>query len=116
MAYQESEREDRGQSKMLGALPTGSSAYQSHYNAKLQKCLILIEQTQSVGDQASIGATLTDANDRRVYAVYIWLGSDTEKHSELSPIVCELIPSFGDRRICASRQEFDAFVAPFMRE
>jgi hypothetical protein len=116
MAYQESEREDRGQSRMLGALATGSSAYQSHYNAKLQKCLMLIDQTQAVGDQASTGATLTDANERRVYAVYIWLGSENEKHSELPPIVCELIPSFGDRRICTSREEFDAFVAPYMRE
>jgi hypothetical protein len=116
MAYQESEREDRGQLKMLGALPTGSSAYQSHYNAKLQKCLMLIDQTQAVGDQVSTGATLTDANERRVYAVYIWLGLENEKLSELPPIVCELIPSIAEKRICTSREEFDAFVAPYMRE
>jgi len=114
IAYQESRREGREQSTRLGVLFTGSSAYRSHYNVKLQKCLMLIDQTQDLGDQMSTGATLTDANERHVYAVYIWIGQENKKHREVPPIVCELIPSLADKRNCTSREEFDAFVAAYM--
>lgn len=116
IAYQESELENREQSTKLGALSTSSSAYHSHYNTRLQKCLMLIDQNQALGDQMSTGATLTDAYDRRLYAIYIWIGQESKKHSEMTPIVCELIPSFPDKRNCTSREEFDAFVAGYMDE
>lgn len=64
----------------------------------------------------STGATLTDANEGRVYAIYIWIGQDNKNHSETPPIACELIPSWADRRNCTSRNEFDAFVATYMDE
>ena len=64
----------------------------------------------------SAGATLTDAYERRVYAIYIWIGQENKKHSEVPPIVCELIPSIADKRNCTSREEFDAFVAGYMEE
>jgi hypothetical protein len=116
IAYQESEREDREQSTKLGALFMGSSAYQSHYDTKLQKCLMLIDQTQALGDQMWTGATLTDAYERRVYAVYIWISQENKKYSEVPPIVCELIPFLADKRNCTNREEFDAFVAGYMKE
>lgn len=77
---------------------------------------MLIDQTQALGDQLWTGATLTDAYERRVYAVYIWINQENRKHSEVPPIVCELIRSLADKRNCTSREEFDAFVAEYMRE
>lgn len=114
IAYQESERKDQGQSKKLGAFSTGSSDYHSHYNTKLQKCFILTNKTQALGDQMSISVTLTDAYERRLYAVYILINQESETHWEM--LICELIPSWVDKRICTSREEFDAFVAGYMEE
>jgi hypothetical protein len=116
ISYRESERESREHSKRLGAFFPGSSAYRSHYNTKLQRCLMLVDQAQTLGDQTSAGATLMDANERRAYAIYIWIGQENENQSEAPPIVCELIPSWADRRNCTSRNEFDAFVAAYMHE
>jgi len=116
ISYQASEREGREQSTRLGAIFTGSSAYRSHYNTKLQRCLMLIDQTQTLGDQISTGATLTDANERHVYAIYIGISQENKNRSEVVPIVCELIPSWADKRNCTSRNEFDAFVASYMDE
>jgi hypothetical protein len=116
IAYQQSKLDEQERSTKLGALATGSSGYQSHYNTKLQKCLMLVNQSQVLEGQMSTGATLTDAYDRRVYAVYIWIGQDDNEHQETPPIVCELIPSLADRRDCASREEFDAFAAEYMKE
>ena len=116
MSYQESEREGREHSTRLGAFFTGSSKYRSHYNTRLQKCLMLIDQTQTLGNRVSAGATLTDADARHVYAIYIWISRENKNHSEVPPIVCELIPPESDRRNCTSRNEFDAFVAVYMDE
>jgi hypothetical protein len=47
---------------------TISSDYQSHYNTKLKKCLILIEATRTVAGESSTSAYLSDAFERRMYA------------------------------------------------
>jgi hypothetical protein len=49
-----------------------SSDYESHYNTKLKKCLMLMEATMSAGNTSN-SATLMDAYERRVYAYYLWI-------------------------------------------
>jgi hypothetical protein len=97
--------------------------YRSHYYTKTGKCLMLFERnyvdavapgTEDFHDLAS----LIDANDRRQYAAY-------EKISHLNPPApgrteplprCELTPSLGEEKKCATREEFDAFVNGYLKE
>ena len=45
-----------------------SSWHQSHYNKKLNKCLIFVDQMYQYNGETSITAQLLDAFERRVFA------------------------------------------------
>src|SRR5262252_4942263 len=84
------------------AFKTLSTDYQSHYNTKLKKCLMLITM---MGNQSQTSVYLSDAYERRIYAEYLWFSNETSP-----PSTCELIPSLREKKHCNSREEFDAFV------
>jgi hypothetical protein len=95
---------------------TIGSDYQSHYNTKLKKCLLLIEATRMLGGESMTSAYLSDAYERRPYANYMWMSRKDKKYWEVPPTECELVPSMRNKRNCTSREEFDAFVAEYMEE
>jgi hypothetical protein len=114
-AFYETEAEWKSDPYSKG-FTTLSNDYQSHYNTKLKKCLMLVETTRLFANQQNITVYLTDAYERRIYANYQWISSPTKKYWEVPPSICELIPSLKDKRHCNSREEFDAFVADYMEE
>ena len=86
----------------------------SHYNAKINRCLILTDNTYSDGKYLSNHVNLWDALELRNYAS--WL-SQTETPEYLVEVVtCELTRNFKDKKICTTREEFDAFIAEYMEE
>jgi hypothetical protein len=95
---------------------TIGSDYQSHYNTKLKKCLLLIEATRMLGGENMTTVYLSDAYERRPYANYMWMSRKDKKYWEVPPTECELVPSLRNKRNCTSREEFDAFVAEYMEE
>ena len=95
-----------------GAASIISSDYESHYNTKLKKCLMLMETQTSTGNSA----TLMDAYERRTYAFYLWVMREGKKYWEVPPTSCELTPTHSEKKYCADRDEFDAFVASYMEE
>ena len=86
-----------------------SSWHQSHYNKKLNKCLILVDQMYQYNGETSITAQLLDAFERRVFAKYTLNLNNNFKN-------CELTPTLGKREKCSSKNEFDAFVDKYMEE
>lgn len=85
--------------------------YQSHYNTKLKRCLILITLSGSYSTDIIVFYSqwfLVDANERRYYAYYY--------ESKSSAVRCELTPSFVQNLPCKTREDFDAFVAPYMED
>jgi hypothetical protein len=113
-AFQQWQEDDKkGPLANMGT--TISSDYESHYNTKIKKCLILIEASTSMGNISNY-ATLMDAYERRVYASYLWISRQDKKYWEVPPIMCELISTHGEVRRCAHRIEFDAFVATYLEE
>ena len=90
-----------------------STDYQSHYNTKLKKCLMLITM---MGNQSQTSVYLSDAYERRIYASYLWFSHEIKEYWEVPTITCELIPSLREKKHCNSREEFDAFVAGYMEE
>jgi hypothetical protein len=93
-----------------------SGDYQSHYNVKLGKCLMLVETRNMIGSQFTTLAYVRDPNERRQYATYVWISREGKKYWEVPPVDCELTPSLHEKRFCKTREEFDEFVAPYMEE
>ena len=85
--------------QLLGQGGNDGGRYQSHYNTKLKKCLLLF-------DLSNLSAILIDASERRPFAYYLGL----------PPVTCELTPPFQEKTSCSSKEEFDAFVAKYMEE
>ena len=86
----------------------------SHYNAKINRCLILTDNTYYDGKYLSNHVNLWDAVELRNYAS--WL-SQTETPEYLVEVVtCELTRNFKDKKNCTNREEFDAFIAEYMEE
>lgn len=112
-AFQEIQAEARISNQRFGSAEI-SSDYQSHYNTKSGKCLMLVEITNMFGGQSNTSAYLMDANERRNYASYLWISRKDKKYWEVPPTSCELTPSLRDKKLCTSREEFDAFVAGYM--
>jgi hypothetical protein len=112
-AFQEWEN----QLKKVPLIKTLSSDYESHYNTKIRKCLIVISGMSTLASgkgSVTTSVTLMDAYERDVFANYIGISSPTKK--EVPPMDCELIPTFQVKKFCANRDEFDAFVAGYMEK
>jgi hypothetical protein len=77
---------------------------------------MLVETTDMIGGQSSNTAYLIDANERRQYATYVWISRKDKKYWEVPPTVCELSGSLSDKKNCATREEFDKFVAGYLEE
>ena len=90
-----------------------SGQYQSHFNTKIAKCLMLLTVHHS---DLSREVILEDAFELRVYADYTWVPSATKKYWEVPPVICELIPNTRDKKSCSKTDEFDAFVANYLEE
>jgi hypothetical protein len=114
-AFQEVDTQDRAEIRRLGNARL-SGDYQSHYNTKLGKCLMLVETEDRIGRDYSTTAYVMDANERRGYAIYVWMSRQDKVFWEVPPTACELTPSLREKRPCNSREEFDAFIARLMEE
>ena len=110
-AFKEFESESgASRSTLLGESAVGDD-YQSHYNAKLRRCLVLITESGSYTQPkfaTYFALYLVDAYERRHYAVY--------SQTDAKVMFCELTPSVAQKRTCTTQDEFDAFIAPYMEE
>jgi hypothetical protein len=95
------------------------SNFQSHYNIKLKRCLVLISRVALIPLSTNLSnqqrqSFLVDANERRYYASYV----ETQLALETKPKVdrCELRPTMRYKTVCTTRDEFDAFVATYLEE
>jgi hypothetical protein len=85
-----------------------SSWHQSHYNKKLNRCLLLVDRMYQNNGETSIAAQLLDAFERYVFAKYTF----NLKNNFLD---CVLTPTLDKREKCSSNA-FDAFVEKYMEE
>jgi len=83
-----------------------SSDYENHFNAKTNRCLLLIDKTTSLLQEKTNTSFLIDVGDRRIYASYIETGGEVSS--------CTLMRSARQAKDCKSRDEFEAFVSEYM--
>jgi hypothetical protein len=81
--------------------------YEAHYSDKVEKCLFLVRKTASVLHSTSRMSYLLDAANRNMYALYVFTDGKLQ--------VCKLMPSVAETSACKDLDEFDAFVADYMR-
>ena len=117
--FQELEDESRAKYDPSTLVQKAVSNYQSHYNTRLNRCLILIHRlsvlplSTNLSNQAR-QSILVDANERRYYATYIETQLAEETKSKVEK--CELRPGARQQTICKTREEFDGFVARYLEE
>ena len=101
------------------------SDYVSHYNAKLNRCFVLVDGSSQAPDgRFGTNSQLADAFERRIYATYGWTSEKGKRYWEVPPTICELMPKgkpalnedHRETTNCSSKDEYDAFVAKYMEE
>jgi hypothetical protein len=118
-AFQELEDENKAKYNQSTLIDKGGSDYQSHYNTKLDRCLMLVNRrsvlplSENLSDQQR-QSFLVDANERRYYATYV----ETQLAVETKPKIdtCELTPGIRRKIPCTTREEFDAFAATYLEQ
>ncbi len=87
-----------------------SATYQSRYNVGLNKCFMALETTAFGNKTETVDDFLFNSYEQREYAEYIGKAGDP-----LHSIMCQLLPLSGEKRSCASLDEYNAFVADYMK-
>ena len=86
------------------SLSKDNAINQSHFNAKLNKCFMSVSLSHSGG---GIWKFLIDAFEQKKYADFM--------RTDKNQISCKLTPLGEDERTCKSENEFDAFVAGYLK-
>jgi len=100
--------------RQLGYKLNDLALLQTHYNAKLNKCFLEFDYTTSSADGLENVRYLLDAIEQKEYAEYIWKSEKGRPFLAVPPLSCKLNPSSGDKSICKSEDEYEAFVAHYM--
>jgi hypothetical protein len=88
-----------------------TSDHQSHYNAKLGKCVVLITTMFEINGKMFLSSELLDAFERYQFANYL-----STEQSFQRPSTCTLARTIKDTANCSSRAEFDAFVSGYLEQ
>ncbi len=90
------------------------AGYQSHYNGRINKCMIHVENRTFVDKGNSDIRTVFDAFENKEYASYMWSSDGSKKFNEVSPMLCEVKLESGEKQKCQSQQEFEELVKRYM--
>jgi hypothetical protein len=92
--------------------------FTNHYNEKMNKCFIMIENTTEVKPRDGTLFTskiLYDAFEGKSYGEYNWRSDKVKKFWEVPPFNCKGTLLSGEEEVCHSSDEFDEIVKLYMR-
>jgi len=109
-------KQAREQFKQLGWDKEQMAGFTNHYNEKLNKCFVLIENTDAKSSPGTIwtNVVLMDAFEGRELGLYSWHTEKDKKYWEVPPFQCEVNLPSGEKKICNSREEFDELIKIYM--
>jgi hypothetical protein len=111
-------KQARSEFNQLGWGKDPTALFTNHYNAKLNKCFMEIQNTDlktSPGDIFT-NRTLFDAFEGKPYGQYIWKSDDVKKYWEVPPKYCRLYSEDGKEQLCHSTEEYEAWVKKYMED
>ena len=103
----------------LGYPRSEFAGYESHYNAKLDRCMlrVLHTDTQSTGGKMIwVYINLLDASDGKQYGTYAWHNVASKKFLIVPPATCEVILPGGEQKTCHSLAEFEELVKAYLQD
>jgi hypothetical protein len=92
------------------------ASFGSHYNTKLNRCFIEIEDFNQVGTNSVTTKSVIDAFEGKPYGAYMWKSDAVKKYWEVPPMGCEVTVADGTKKTCKSADEFDELVRPYMEQ
>jgi hypothetical protein len=90
--------------------------FTNHYDNRLNKCFMQIQDTDTHTIPGTIitSKQLADAFEGKVFGNYIWRTQKGKKFWEVPPLECDVILPSGEKTVCHSSEEFDALVKQYM--
>jgi hypothetical protein len=91
-----------------------TAGFSNHYDETLNKCFVLIENTDAKTAPGTIwtNKTLVDAFEGKMFGTYSWHTVKNKKYWEVPPFECRAVLPSGEEKICQSRAEFDELIKP----
>lgn len=93
------------------------AAYENHYSAKLDKCVMRVLHTDahtSRGRMVSTYVDVMDAFQGKQYGTYVWHTETNKKFLIVPPVTCEVTLPTGEQKICHSMDEFEELVNVYL--
>jgi len=93
------------------------AAYEGHYAAGLNKCVLRVLHTdaQTVRGKALwMYVNVLDAADGKTYGTYAWHTETSKKFVVVPPVTCEVMLPTGEQKTCRSMEEFQDLASVYM--
>ncbi|HWY54260.1 MAG TPA: hypothetical protein VNZ03_07340 [Terriglobales bacterium] len=92
------------------------AGFTNHFNPKLNKCFMEIQDTDAKSSPGTIFTTktLSDAFEGKVYGNYSWGTQKGKKYWEVPPLECDVVLPTGEKKICHSSDEFDELIKVYV--
>jgi hypothetical protein len=102
---------------IISDLGPGVPSYTNHYNAKLDKCCVLVRWSGVGGEGGAFRKYyLYDACENRCVAQYVWRLAKGKETWEARPMQCSDILPSGQYQSCNSAPEFDSLCRIYMED
>jgi hypothetical protein len=93
------------------------AGYENHYNAKLNKCFIMVQNTDATYSPTIwTHKSVLDAYEGKAYGEYSWHTVKNKKYWEVPPFMCKVVLLTGEDHFCKSDEEFDELTKVYMQD
>jgi hypothetical protein len=82
----------------------------SHFDPQKNVCYVRIQTTTTSKTGPAESIAVSDAFERRLFALYVWTNTQGKKYWEVKPYRCEVHPPKQETIKCQSSEEFNALV------
>jgi len=93
------------------------AAYENHYTAKLDKCVMRVLHTDTHTSREKVIWTylnVLDAFEGKQYGTYAWHTETNKKYLIAPPFTCEVTLPTGEQKTCHSMEEFEELIKVYM--
>jgi hypothetical protein len=101
----------------MGYKPKDIAGYENHYNTKLNKCFIMVQNTDATYSPTIwTHKSLFDAYEGKAYGDYSWHTVKNKRYWEVPPFMCKVVLPTGEEHWCKSDEEFDELIKVYMQD
>jgi TolA-binding protein len=113
-AQEKCARQSREAFKRDGWEKEKGALFSNHYNEKLNRCFMQVDNTDTKPEFPVVSKVVSDAFEGKVYATYMWRADKVKKFWEVPPFMCTVTLPSGEDKDCHSSDEFDALVKAYL--